>query len=189
MNKANPARLGYIGAVPATNNRDSDSWYTPAQYIESARNALGSIDLDPFSSTQANAKVKAAHYLTEADDALACKWIKRKRGLNVWMNPPYSAKIIKPAVHRLVYEISKGNVGQAIVLVNNATDTQWFQLMLKHCQAVCLTAGRISFENVDGKHIGGNTRGQAFLYFGANVEDFRREFRQYGFTASTKGGV
>lgn len=190
MTTANKTRLGYIGSVPgtATPNRDSDSWYTPSKYIESARKAMGSIDLDPFSSEEANKKVKARKFLTAEDNALVCKWPLTPASGNVWMNPPYSARLVKPAVHRLSCEIEAGRVRSAIVLVNNATDTQWFQFMLSRCQAVCFTAGRIAFENVDGKNISGNTRGQAFLYFGEDAASFISEFTQYG-TVMRVGGA
>jgi phage N-6-adenine-methyltransferase len=187
MTKASANKLGYIGSVPGAkqDGRDSDSWYTPSRYIESARKAMGSIDLDPFSSEEANKKVKAKRFLTANDDAIECKWPLTASGGNVWMNPPYSAKLVKPAVHRLSCEIEAGRVRNAIVLVNNATDTQWFQFMLRRCQAVCFTAGRIAFENNDGKNISGNTRGQAFLYFGNDAASFGREFAQYGIVLST----
>ena len=188
MTTANKNKLGYIGRVPGSPeaSRDSDSWYTPAKYIESARRAMGSIDLDPFSSEEANKKVKATKFLTASDDALICRWPLAPSAGNVWMNPPYSAKLVKPAVYRLSCEIEAGRVSNAIVLVNNATDTQWFQFMLRRCQAVCFTSGRISFENLDGKNISGNTRGQAFFYFGNNAPKFEREFSQYGTVMSTE---
>jgi phage N-6-adenine-methyltransferase len=180
MTKASAKTLGYIGAVPGAKQagRDSDSWYTPSRYIESARKVMGSIDLDPFSSVAANQKVKAKKFLTVDDNALECRWPINSG--NVWMNPPYSAKLVKPSIVRLTSEIESGKVRSAVVLVNNATDTQWFQFMLRRCQAICFTAGRIAFENNDGKNISGNTRGQAFLYFGEDIAKFQNEFKQYG---------
>lgn len=63
MLTADVNRLGYIGrkpgAVPA--DRDADSWYTPASYIEAARAVMDGIDLDPFSSEKANSTIRAAN--------------------------------------------------------------------------------------------------------------------------------
>lgn len=55
-----------------TNNSKDDEWYTPAKYIEAAREVLGSIDLDPASNDFANETVKASVYYTEERDGTAC---------------------------------------------------------------------------------------------------------------------
>src|SRR2546430_17584816 len=62
----------------------SNEWYTPSKYIETAREVLGSIDLDPASCELANRTVKADKYYTKEDDGLSKEW----HG-NVWLNPPY----------------------------------------------------------------------------------------------------
>src|SRR5437660_5851756 len=68
-NRADAERLGYVGKRPGI-RRDSDSWFTPAQYLDAVRAVLGRIDLDPFSSEAANLSVRAKRYYTESDDAL-----------------------------------------------------------------------------------------------------------------------
>ena len=60
-----------------------DEWYTPPVIIEALRTTLGEIDLDPASSKEANAHVKAKHYYTIKDDGLCMPW----KGA-VWCNPP-----------------------------------------------------------------------------------------------------
>ena len=45
--------LAYTGSKPGT-KRDSNAWFTPAKYIDSVRAVLGTIELDPFSSIEAN---------------------------------------------------------------------------------------------------------------------------------------
>lgn len=177
MSKANVSKLAYVGATPGA-SRDSDSWYTPSRFIEAARAAMGSIDLDPFSSAVANTTVKAKKYLTVADDALTCAWSAKPT--NVWMNPPYSGRLVASACDRFMQEYDAGVVRSGIVLVNNATDTRWFQKMASKAAAICFTAGRISFENADGKNISGNTRGQAFFYFGKDTSAFKHEFAKFG---------
>lgn len=183
MSKANANRLAYIGAKPGE-NRDSDSWFTPAKYIEMARNVMGSIDIDPFSSEEANKIVRAKRIFTADNSALTQDWNKLGR-VNVWMNPPYGRGLIGDAIDKLIEEYYKGIIGQAIVLVNNATETQWFQKLTAEASAICLVEKRISFYNVDGKESSGNTRGQVFIYLNPlGCENFKKEFSTIGLVFS-----
>ena len=181
-NTASASKLGYVGSVPGGKKRDSDSWFTPKNFVDSARNVMGSIDLDPFSSPAANKIVQAAKFYTEQDDAFQQTWKVRRqyRDKAVWMNPPYSGKLCKDAVNAFVDHYNAGDFDTGIFLVNNSTETAWFQRALLNCNAVCFPAKRISFWNVDGKAVSGNTRGQAFFYFGNDPEKFCKEFDQYG---------
>lgn len=179
--EADAGRLGYVGKRPGS--RDSDSWFTPPKYIEAVRAVLGVIDLDPFSSDVANLTVGASAFYTEADDAFSQSWLAR----NVFMNPPYG-KPCRAAVEKFVEEFHRRSFQTGIVLVNNATETRFFQLLLQTAAAVCFTNHRISFYNSDGKRISGNTRGQCFFYLSRkpNVALFRRVFTQFGKVISCK---
>ena len=58
--------------------------YTPLWILDAARRVLGTIDLDPATSSYANAKrVRAERFFTREDDGLSRDWIGR-----VWLNPP-----------------------------------------------------------------------------------------------------
>lgn len=70
----------------ARHSMDSPEWYTPSPFVEAARLVMGSIDLDPASHEEANWRVKAAKYYTEADNGLMLPW-----GGNVFLNPPGGA--------------------------------------------------------------------------------------------------
>ena len=178
MKKASKHKLGYVGSKPGS--RDSNAWFTPDVYLNAARSALGgSIDLDPFSSEIANTRVRAKVFFTEQTDAFKQDWsaVKAK---TCFMNPPYSASLARDAVLRFVAEYQRGAFAAGIVLVNNATETKWFQLMLREAAAVCFTDHRIAFWNADDKAVSGNTRGQAFLYFGENPGAFAAEFAAHG---------
>jgi len=152
------------------NNSKDDEWYTPPQYIESARSVMGSIDLDPASNDFANETVKAGTYYTETDNGLEKEWFG-----NVWLNPPYSASLVQLFADK----VANSDFEQAIVLVNNATETAWFRKLIEKASAIIFTTGRIKYRKRDGEH-GSPLQGQAFLYFGENVEAFLSEFRTYG---------
>jgi ParB family chromosome partitioning protein len=176
-NKAVAKNLGYVGA-PVTKlkaGRDSDSWYTPPEYIESARLVLGTIDLDPFSSALANDVVRATKYHSEEDSSLEVDWVAH----SVWMNPPYGP-LCGAAVDKFIEQFTLKHFKEGIILVNNSTDTKWFKRLATHASAWCFTDHRIGFNAPDGKSLGGNTRGQVFIYFGPNIQKFKQQFDQHG---------
>lgn len=179
-NRADANKLAYIGRNPKQERRDPDSWFTPAEYLDSVRAVMGGIDLDPFSSEQANKTVGAAHIMTIDKSAFENEWNVVDK-CRVFMNPPYSVGMCSRAVGRFIQQYEMKNFSQGIVLVNNATDTRWFNLLVSRCSAICFTDHRISFWNSDGKNVSGNTRGQAFFYFGRKKAAFRKLFRRHGF--------
>lgn len=173
------SNLAYIGRKPGSPRRDSDAWFTPATYIESVKAALGRIDLDPFSSAQANRTVGARQFFSIEKSAFEHEWDIQDH-CRVFMNPPYSAGLCARAIARFVQQWEIGNFVEGIVLVNNATDTKWFKALAEKSTSLCFTDHRISFWNADKKNISGNTRGQVFAYFGQNSERFKAAFQQHG---------
>ena len=160
--------------VHVAQNSGENEWYTPPQFIESARLVMGSIDLDPASSEAANRTVKAARFFTKDEDGLKQKW----EG-NVWMNPPYAQPLMSQFAEAISEKFESGEIEQAIILVNNATETQWFQRMASVASAVCFPKSRVKFLDPNGKP-GAPLQGQAIIYMGENRRVFRDEFRKYG---------
>ena len=177
---ANVQRLGYIGRTPTEKPRDADSWFTPPEYLEAAREVMGGIDLDPFTSEKANEIVGARHIFTIEKSAFENDW-NIDQNVRVFMNPPYSGRLCGRAVNRFVEQYEARNFAEGIVLVNNATDTRWFYALVQLCDAICFTDHRISFWNADRKNVSGNTRGQAFFYFGKKLAKFKKIFEKHGF--------
>ena len=157
-----------------TRNTGEEEWYTPEVYIEASRKVLGEIDLDPASSRVANKVVRAAKYYTQGNDGLKKKWAGR-----VFLNPPYSRGTCDQFVDKLVTEVAAGNTTAAILLVNNATDTNWGQSALLACASVCFPGSRIRFLSPSGKG-GSPVQGQMFVYFGKDPEAFKEEFQAFG---------
>jgi ParB family chromosome partitioning protein len=157
------------------NNSGENEWYTPAPIIEAARNVMGGIDVDPASSDVANKTVQAATYYTKDDDGLTKEWVG-----SVWMNPPYAQPLIRDFSETLVSQYKNQIVTQAIVLVNNATETAWFQSLAEAACALCFPSGRIRFLDPSGVP-GAPLQGQAIIGLGVDVLAFYSAFSDFGF--------
>lgn len=156
-------------------NSGNNEWYTPKEFIEAATAVMGGIDLDPASSEIANKTVNAKRFYTVEDNGLEKPWFGR-----VWMNPPYASDLIGKFAEKLVFELP--NISQAIVLVNNATETEWFYTMVVQATAVCFPRSRVRFVTPYGT-TGAPLQGQAILYFGPDVNRFINVFDEKGWCA------
>lgn len=158
-----------------THNSGENEWYTPPAFIEMARKAMGGIDCDPASSDFANKVVKAKTHYTAQDNGLAQQWRGR-----VWMNPPYSNPLCGEFCAALTRKFAEKEIDQACVLVNNATETGWFQSMLKLASGVCFLEGRVKYHDHTGTPANSPLQGQAVLYFGSRVQSFVVSFSDAG---------
>lgn len=168
--EATPAG-GTAAPVSQREGYDSDEWYTPGWVIEAATAVMGQIDLDPASCELAQETVQAGLYWTKRQDGCRVGWFGR-----VWLNPPYSAP--GAFVDKLIEEYTAGNVKQACVLLNNATETRWFQRLLARFP-VCFFNQRLAFWRHDHEDVGAR-QGQALFYLGPDVEKFVEVFGEHG---------
>jgi hypothetical protein len=156
-------------------NSGENEWYTPPQFIAAARACMGSIDVDPASCEAANQTVKADTFYSAEQDGLKQKWSG-----NVWLNPPYSQPLVAQFTEALCAKYKSGEVTQACVLVNNATETAWFQTLAGFASAICFPSGRTKFIHRDGQTTGAPLQGQAVLYLGVNKGAFAVSFNDFG---------
>ena len=161
------------------NNSGENEWYTPPKYTEAAKRVMGAIDLDPASNELANKFVGADKFYTKEDDGLTKPWYGR-----VWLNPPYAQPLIAQFSDAVVEKFGRGEFEQAIVLVNNATDTKWLQSMMRVCSAACFLEGRIQYLDKTGEPKNSPIQGQVVLYFGEGIQQFIDEFRAFGVVMS-----
>jgi hypothetical protein len=67
---------GYTGAV---------EWYTPLEWVDRAREVIGTIDCDPATHWFAQRTIKATRWFDKERDGLQQQWAG-----NIWLNPPYA---------------------------------------------------------------------------------------------------
>jgi phage N-6-adenine-methyltransferase len=163
-----------VAAAHVANNSGDNEWYTPDEYLDAARRVMGEFDLDPASNPVANERVRAGVFYTAEDDGLAKDW----SGV-VWMNPPYESSLVDKFAKKLADSYSAGDVTAAVVLVNNGTETKWFQCLAEQASAICFPKGRVKFWHPRKDAV--PLQGQAVLYLGDDTEAFVAEFSSFGF--------
>lgn len=160
-------------------NSGNNEWYTPKEIIDAARLTMGHIDVDPASNEIAQKIVNAETYYTAETNGLDKTW-----NGNVWLNPPYASDLIGKFADKLVTE--RANFRQAVVLVNNATETEWFRKIVSVSAAVCFPKGRVKFYMPDGR-TGAPLQGQAIIYIGDESDKFLEVFSKVGWCAVVNG--
>jgi len=159
----------------------SVEWYTPARYLEGVRQVLDKIDLDPASSTEANAVVRASKIFTKDDDGLKQAWFGR-----VFVNPPYGktrdgGSLAAAFCNKAIDEFDKGNVETCIILVNSVHSQSWQAPLYDY--AFCLVDHRIHFISADGQENASPTFQNVFFYLGHDVLKFAKVFARFGYVA------
>jgi hypothetical protein len=161
-------------------NSGEHEWYSPPEYVDAARQVMGAIDLDPMSSSTANNVVQAETYFDAETDGLQQRWRGR-----LWANPPYTNKTMTAFVTKLITDHEAGDVTEAVVLTNNATDTTWFQALASEADAICLPRGRAHYWRGDNREISSALQGQTVFYLGSNTGTFIEVFGAIGLVVIT----
>jgi DNA N-6-adenine-methyltransferase (Dam) len=127
----------------ARHSCDSAEWYTPPEYVEAAREVMGSITLDPASHREANRIVLADRYFTERQNGLRRAWGKRER---VFLNPP--GGLVPAFWHRLIYASRAGELEAAIWIgysLEQLQTLQGYDVPNPLAYPICVPARRIPF--------------------------------------------
>ena len=146
--------------------RTGDDYYTPDEYMECIRAALGGhIDLDPASHVVANRVVKAKRFYTKDQNGLLQPWAGR-----VYLNPPFSSW--PEWVPKVLSEVASGSVQEIVCLGAIRTITaQYFQPLLDRNDAFCIIRGRRGFWGIQTEN-DSPTDGHFLIYIGPNVDRF-----------------
>lgn len=147
-------------------SKPTDIRYTPRHIIEPVRRVLGTIDLDPATSTLANQTVKAKHIFTEQDNGLDKTWFG-----NVWLNWPASKS--RQFAEKLSIEkrLGRSQVKRAAVMLFNWDhSTQWFDHLNNLDPVYVLFNYRVKFPDETGKlyEVG---RSQAIAFIRSHSHD------------------
>lgn len=155
-------------------------WYTPKEYVEAARQAMGGIDLDPASNDTAQYTVRAGRYFTVCDDGLAHSWVGK-----VWLNPPYGKdadgnSAVGIWARKLCAEYETGVTEQAVFLCGTRHSEQPDVQRLMRLGAVCITRKRIRFHTERGAQPMRPTGNNLFVYVGHRRDQFAQAFARFG---------
>jgi phage N-6-adenine-methyltransferase len=160
--------------VRGTKGTGNNEWLTPAEYIEMARLVLGVIGVDPATTVEAQQIIRATTYYTKETDGLKHEWPG-----HVWFNPPYARDLIPEFVSKLCQELRSGRVTACIALTHAYTSSAWFQELASVADVICFPHVRVKFRDPEGEKAN-PTQGQAFFYFGRDIDAFKREFGPLG---------
>ncbi len=152
-------------------NPSGDECGTPEKYIGLVKEVLGTISLDPCTTSEFNEVVGAEKYYTKEDNALRKNWLAS----TVYVNPPYSRKLMPLFVDKVIREYVNRNIHEVIVLTNIQGSSKWYQSLMTYCDSFCMPNHRIQF---NGKK--NNWYSQTFFYFGENEERFFDVFSKIG---------
>ena len=159
---------------------ESSEWMTPDRILVCVRDFLGRIDLDPASTAEANARVRAGAFYQRDDDGLAHEWWGK-----VFLNPPYGFDAHRVSMaqvwsQHLLKEYAACRVEEAILLVNAEVGSRWFRPLLDY--PVCFPP-RIRFLRPGGEVAQQPTHANALVYIGPRkASDFARAFYGIGIT-------
>lgn len=156
----------------------TDEWYTPSEYIEMARQVMGTIDLDPASNELAQSWIKATKYFTKDDDGLRQDWWLNDTPVSVWCNPPYG-RTVEDWLELALMGYQDGNIKSAILLLNR-TGAAWYKKRVKEVTAICEVHKRIAFLDEDGNRQDSPRYYNDFLYLGEDVDKFIEVFSVIG---------
>lgn len=173
--------------TPPNRPADPDELYSPAEYVDAAREAMGGIALDPASCAVANGVVRAERYYAKDDLGQTRDW----RADSVWLSPPRSTPTFDQFIWRMAADYEAGVFRQGTALVDSSTESDWFQLLGASADAIIFPPKRARLWRPDGD--GGKAKyaapvGHALIYFGDRPDRFlyimRKRVGGFGFCAA-----
>ena len=155
-----------------------DEWYTPPEIVEIARQTMGTIDLDPASSPEANAIVQAKTYYTKEDNGMNHPWYGR-----VFMNPPYAGTNImngkRAFIAKLVKHYLDGDITEACAVCPIDFSPSWGNPLRENADAFFFSKGRLKFWKHNAPDADPQGNGTLLVYFGHQAQHFEKICQKY----------
>ena len=170
----------------------SDEWYTPDAVLEVARKVLGTIDLDPASSLEANKRVGATQIITKEQGGLSTPW----NGRTLFINPPGGKLGNRSKTtlfwKRLMDHRAGGALDHAIFLAFSLEALQTTQD--KDCLPMarfplCIPAFRLRFLEADGTEGKAPSHSNCIVYVPGYIDrtaEFEQAFGALGSVLNTR---
>lgn len=141
--------------MPESNPKHSHEWYTPDRILEAVYQTLGvPVDVDPCAETDDSitANVLAKTHYSKQENGLNKYWSG-----TVYMNPPFGLNSTDIWTKKLIDQMNwnGGCVTDAIALLPNKSDTNWWYDLMLEANSWCCIKGRQKFKNPLGKDGGG----------------------------------
>lgn len=169
-------------------------YYTDPKLTGAASGLFGGIELDPASSSAANASVRAQRYFGKDDDGMKQDW----RAESLWLNHPFGRyeEPCKPDcqkdhvhhdflyygneawINKLDREYESRRFKEGCNITFAATSEKWFQPLMQRPQ--CYLSPRTNYYLPNGEKKTGVTKGSAITYFGPRIKEFADAFEQFG---------
>jgi hypothetical protein len=146
--------------------------YTPLEFLAHVYAFLGTVNLDPCSSTLNNPTVFADCHYTKEMDGLALPWFGK-----VFCNPPYGNGLLQWS-EKIKTEYESGNVSEALFLVPSRTDTKWTRSLESYSRVYLYQ--RIKFADINRIPQDSAPFPSVVFYFGNRQKWFERYWNELG---------
>lgn len=160
------------------------TWNTPRWFLDRVEHALGPIGLDPCSNATSKVRARVEYRLERGQDGLALPWC----GLGlVFVNPPFGREIV---AWMMACAISGARNGvELVALVPARTDTKWWHVAARSCDAFVLWRGRFAFSKRRSRKHGNAPFPSSVFYWGPRPSVFLGEFSADGFSVNNMGSI
>lgn len=176
--------------------KGNDEWYTPPAVLDACRLAAGKGKRVKFAGdintcVVAQRNVEAEQYWTLVPPTTTeqkntpGKWMgtfepgKVKLSGIQWGNVTYSDPA--PAATEIMDAYERGDVAQAFLLLNVATDTKIQQRALRLSTARCWFEGRLAFHDETNTPREANRNAQVLYYMGPHTDHFGAHLARFGY--------